>query len=94
MPEWLETKTGDDNCPTCKESLQACSSEEGLIPMPGDITLCGYCGEILKFAPDMELFKLPDVIFDNLAEADKQKLLFYQTKIKELNENNTPNSKR
>lgn len=84
MSEWLTTKTGKQNCPCCKMILDATSSNEGNIPIPGDISLCGYCAFILKFESDMELRELVDIEFELLDEEIKSKLRFLQSKILEL----------
>lgn len=52
----MTTKINDDICPNCKSVLNACTgvnSEQN--PSPGDITICFYCGSVLKFSDDMTL---------------------------------------
>ena len=38
-----------ETCPSCRQTLGAVSSENGLPPEPGDPTLCWGCGAILCF---------------------------------------------
>jgi len=45
-------------CPICKSSLEAATSLKNEIPDPGDISVCLYCGNILKFNDDLELVSL------------------------------------
>jgi hypothetical protein len=45
-------------CPTCNEIIDgAMNAEPGnkAMPLPGDLTICGYCGEICMFQADMSL---------------------------------------
>ena len=60
------------NCPGCGKKIDACTHALGpdKPPKPGDFSLCGYCGEILIFNPDLtvrnpvliELLSLPPPI--------------------------------
>jgi hypothetical protein len=51
------TRMGKDNCPFCNSILDAATNidVEQPVPLPGDVTLCGKCGELLQFGKDMAL---------------------------------------
>jgi hypothetical protein len=61
------------HCPSCnKEYTKASSVNSENPPMPGDVTMCIQCREILVFTYDMNLKKA--------TEAEKK--LFYSTFLK------------
>lgn len=39
----------ETNCPSCKHHIDAASGTGNEGPKDGDISICFYCGEILKF---------------------------------------------
>lgn len=78
------TKMGNDYCPCCKALLDAASPAEGnKVPMPGDITICFYCAEVLMFSDDMELIKCPEVIIETLSEETQVQIFIVTETIKE-----------
>lgn len=42
------------NCPKCNETLSAASSPDLGSPSPEDLTICLYCGAVLKFNRDLK----------------------------------------
>jgi hypothetical protein len=44
-----------DRCPCCGTPLDAASSSSGLQPIPGDISLCSNCCQIVQFDEHMRL---------------------------------------
>lgn len=44
-------------CPFCKKKLDAATDFDAdcLTPKPGDLSVCIYCGNILKFCEDLSL---------------------------------------
>lgn len=36
-------------CPNCKKDLDSISHEQDRLPKPDDLSVCIYCGELLKF---------------------------------------------
>lgn len=79
----MKEKIKLSNCPTCDKKLDAVSAEDGVeSPQPGDITVCFYCGEILKFSNDMILEKLPQELFDSFEKDFKEEILFIQEQIR------------
>lgn len=55
----MTTKIDDDICPNCKSVLNTCTGvNSDQNPSPGDITICFYCGSVLKFNDDMTLLEL------------------------------------
>ena len=49
------TRMGEDHCPHCNYLLDCATNLEAdkPVPVPGDVTLCGKCGELLQYASDM-----------------------------------------
>jgi hypothetical protein len=46
-------------CPSCGTQCDAASTtNESTQPVPGDISICVRCGELLKFGDDMRLMRL------------------------------------
>jgi len=44
------------HCPTCGELLDAFSHQDpNAKPIPGDLTICVYCSEVLEFTNTMDL---------------------------------------
>lgn len=70
-------------CPKCGKVLDAATSiEEGAIPSPGDITICMYCGELLRFDENLISHKLSDEEFESLDEEFQAQLLDVQEQIR------------
>lgn len=42
-------------CPWCAARLDAVSGPDGLMPRPGDLTICLYCGGVSEFTENLEL---------------------------------------
>jgi hypothetical protein len=47
-------------CPTCESTLDAALASDGsdLAVVPGDVTMCVYCTEILEFTEEFMLTKV------------------------------------
>jgi hypothetical protein len=61
-------------CPTCESKLDAASASDGseTTIMPGDVTICVYCTEILEFTEEfmvekVDITTLPIELQDSLA---------------------------
>ncbi len=55
------TRFKNNDCPSCGFMLNAADGvNHGEAPMPGDITICINCTELLEFSDDMSLVKLSD----------------------------------
>lgn len=47
-------------CPSCRRTLDGYAMLGGdLAPTPGDITICGYCGELMIFDGDPLVLRRP-----------------------------------
>lgn len=69
-------------CPVCQTKLDCCShpSDDTVLPVQGDLTICLYCGEILMFDVDMNL-KSPTP--EEIVEADLLELSRAQRIVRE-----------
>jgi hypothetical protein len=50
------TKTEEQFCPYCGHVVDAHSTDQGT-PSPGDLSICFYCGEIMRFSEYLSLLK-------------------------------------
>lgn len=69
----------DDICPKCKTVLNACTGvtvDEK--PSPGDITICYYCGAILKFSDDMTFIEFTKDDYENTPKETLFEILMIQ----------------
>lgn len=75
------TNMGNDTCPTCRKTLNAVTSiaDKNYKPNPGDLTVCVYCLDLLKYEEDMELSSFPLLLFEMLDRETKEKII--QTQI-------------
>lgn len=48
------------HCPNCAILLDGATGEDADRPLPGDLTVCGYCGTLLRFGPSLGLERLSD----------------------------------
>ncbi len=57
-------------CPKCGKELDGYTAlDPGTAPKPGDVSLCFYCGALLKFTETLQ-FREPDEIDGVLLRAD------------------------
>jgi len=54
------TRTKPDECPNCFGLITAATSRHEAKPQPEDLNVCAYCGQILKYGPDLELVFLAE----------------------------------
>jgi hypothetical protein len=50
----------DQVCPHCGHTLElaTAASDPGSTPSPGDLTICGFCGELLRFDAELRVHEL------------------------------------
>lgn len=62
MP-WISTETPATNCPACGAELDRASMHAERKPVPGDYSVCLYCGSFLRFDSSMRaaLITIEDV---------------------------------
>lgn len=55
----MSSKLPPSQCPACKKVIDAATIASGKteVPRPGDFTICIYCGEVLRFGPELELIQ-------------------------------------
>ena len=54
-------------CPSCGYVLDAATAVKGNArPKRGDISVCGMCGLMLVFGPELELLRMPMALFEEL----------------------------
>lgn len=81
----MKEKVKGSNCPKCNKFLDAVTAEDGVkSPIPGDLSICFYCGEILVFNDNMELEKVSQELFDSFDDELKEELLFAQEQLRKL----------
>lgn len=51
----MKTDLPKSNCPNCGHTLDASAGLDGVLPEPGDITVCVYCGHICAYDDDLRL---------------------------------------
>jgi hypothetical protein len=64
-------------CPGCRAVINRATSEAGVTPEPGDITVCAYCARILAFTPALTLRLATAADLENLTPAARQLLTRY-----------------
>lgn len=70
------TKMGRDHCPYCKAMVDTASPvNPGEVPDPGDVSVCFYCGEFMKYGDDMRLEKLTQREFNQIPHSDRLKMI-------------------
>lgn len=57
MPKFKDSRLSDDTCPHCGSLLNGAATYGGRPPVPGDASLCIYCGEIGVFGEGLRLSK-------------------------------------
>lgn len=62
-------------CVTCKVVLDGAEtvSDPDIRPKPDDITICGYCGEVLQFNDDMSLRLIGETVISEIDLVEMQK---------------------
>lgn len=71
------TPMGKDFCPNCHSECDTATAavEEEVVPVPGDVSICLYCGEFLQFSDDMALVSLSDEEWQELDDNTQYVLL-------------------
>jgi hypothetical protein len=59
-------------CPVCRQTLDGATGEG--MPMPGDFTVCAYCGVLLTFIDGMDLRLLTDAEWSALPAETREKI--------------------
>ena len=81
----MKEKVKGSNCPKCNKFLDAVTAEDGVkSPIPGDLSICFYCGELLIFNNNIELEKIPQDLFDSFDDELKEELLFTQKQLRKI----------
>ena len=72
----------DNLCPNCKEKLDAATavSHESR-PKEGDLSVCFYCGQLLKFSSDGSLLPLEENELKMLTNQERKELLSAKVKV-------------
>lgn len=68
----------ESKCPNCAKTLDTHAETKEFIedlplqitPHPGDISVCGYCGTILKYGSDLKLSKADPLDLDAIKLSD------------------------
>ena len=47
----------ETKCPACGKAIECASHPAARVPIPGDVSICFQCGNIMLFAADMTLRK-------------------------------------
>ncbi len=74
-----------NSCSTCKANIDSITSFDHKIPKPGDVSICVYCGEILRFDVNLNLIKLTELEKEQIKAKDEnffESLISMQEKIK------------
>ena len=68
-------KVKTNKCVTCKAVLDGAEtvSDPNIHPRPDDITICGYCGEVLQFNDDMSLRLIDESVLSEIDLVEMQK---------------------
>lgn len=76
------------DCPTCLSKLDGVTSTEvkPRLPEAGDLSICTYCGAILRFGQDLQLEPVTDDDMARLSEANRSTLREASQSIRRLNQ--------
>lgn len=64
----------DPTCPSCERPLRMHEAADGSgdQPKPGDVTVCLYCGEVLRFDGGLQLAAVSLDAVDDLTELERE----------------------
>ena len=65
-----DTRHESKPCPHCGKGLDASSGEKDQVPRVGDLSVCCYCGGIMRFGEGLSLAALSEEDLDALADGE------------------------
>jgi hypothetical protein len=60
----------ESKCQSCGKTLNSYAHAKPVTPSPGDISVCGYCGSVLKYGSDLKLTKADSLDLDGIEKTD------------------------
>lgn len=88
--EWLKTELPASKCPVCGYTVDDASSvsevydteDDRKFPVPGDLSLCLKCGEVLVFDQTMHMAQAGIDDFEGVSPLDLKAIELLQAKIR------------
>lgn len=92
MTAMLTTRVLLSPCPYCGAPNDAATSLESGTPNPGDVSICLFCTSILVFADDLRQRVMTPQEWDELDEADREKIRVFRRGILRIDRTKGPTS--
>jgi hypothetical protein len=78
------TRTRLNRCPRCNRKIDSATpiSDRNVVPTPGDLSACWYCGEILVFTHDLSIRKVEAKDLEGVSDSAMEMLLRWSHRIR------------